>query len=435
MRYGQNISWLFVEKAMRIILGITLGAWVARYLGPEDFGAMNFANSFVSIIGVIAVLGLKDIVMREILQDETCEGSVLGTAFILKMLGSFLLFIIVYITIHLFNYEYELQIIILIFTSSFFFQSFNVIDYYFRSQVLSQYVVFANLLSLIVCSILRVFLIIHQWPLLYFVWVTIIDIALCAILQAIFFIQKRNFFKGWNFDFFIAKKLLWHSWPLILTGIIISIDARIDQVMLGKMLGTRATGHYAAAAKINESIFWLFDILAITLFPAIVNAKQENDRKYSSRVQLFFTFMTLFFMVSCIPVIIFSKNIISILYGSQYAISSDILSINAICGFFIAMKCAQTRWAVAENLQTYNMIIQVVGSICNILLNFFFIKKFGIMGAVYATLLAHAISLIVVTGTIKSMRPSLVIMTKGMLDIPSLRFLQWKKLIWPGNGH
>ena len=429
MKYGKNISWLFVEKAFRIVLGITLGVWVARYLGPKDFGILNFANSFVGILGAVAVLGLEDIVIREILQNKERTGTVLGTAFILKALASLLLFLLVYMIIHLLKYEYQTQVIILIFASSFFFQSLSIIDYYFRSQVLSQYIVVANLASLIVCSLLRVALILYQLPLIYFVWVALLDIALCTALQTIFFIRKNDFFKNWIFDFSMAKKLLCHGWPLILTGILISIDTRIDQVMLGKMASPQATGYYAAATRLNESIYWLFDVLAITLFPAIINAKQQDHAKYASRIQLLFTFMALFFIVSCIPIVFFSKNIISILYGKQYALAADILKVNALCGFFIAMKCTQTRWAVAENLQTYNMIIQISGVFCNILLNFFFIKKFGVMGAAYATLLAHALSLFLVTGLIKPMRPSLFIMTKGVIDILNLKFLQWRSLV------
>ena len=425
------MSWLFIEKVIRITLGITLGAWVARYLGPADFGVLNFANSFVSILSAIAILGLNDIIIREVLKNEKQMGSILGTAFILKVLGSFTLLASVYAIIHIFNYPYETQVIILIFASSFFFQSFSVIDCYFKSQVLSQYVVLANLLSLIICSTLRIILILYKQPLIYFAIVDFIDFFLRTLFQIIFFTWKKDFFKGWVFSFSTAKKLLLQSWPLILTGIIINIDTRIDQVMLGKIIGTQATGYYAAASKISESIFWFFDVLAVSLFPAIVNAKGKSNTKYMARTQLFFTFMTLFFIASCVPIIIFSKTIIHFLYGSQYSISSEILKINAICGFFVVMKCAQTRWAIVENLQAYNLLVQLIGSLCNVLLNFILIKKIGIMGAAYGTLLAHVISLTIITGSVKSMRPSLFLMANGIMNILNLKFLQWRSFIWP----
>ena len=429
IKYGKNISWLLVEKIVRIIFGITIGAWVARHLGPSDFGLFNFAHSFVGLFAALSTLGLEDLLMREVLQDKKQKGTILGTACVLKTLGSFLLFLCVYLTIPFINTKEETHIIVFIFAASFFFRSFNVIDYYFRSEVLSRYIVFSNLASLIICSLIRIFLIINGKSLIYFAAVVFIDLALCALFYGIFYTWKENFFKDWKFDFLIAKKLLYNTWPLFLIGILTGIDIRIDQIMLNQMIGPEATGYYAAATRINESLFWLFEVFTIALFPAIINAKKENTQKYTARLEHFYTFMIIIFLISFLPLIFFSKNIIAILYGNQYALSADILKVNAACGFFIAMKCAQARWSIAENLQRYNLIIQIVSSLCNILLNFILIKKFGVMGAAYGTLLAHTIGVIVVTGMIKPMRPSLAMMAKGIFNIVTFRFIYWKSLL------
>ena len=433
VRYGKNIFWFLIEKVVRIVLGITIGAWIARHLGPGDFGVLNFANSFVGILSVLSVLGLEDILIREILQDKSKKGIVLGTACVLKILGSCMLFLIVYLTIPFIDDLPRTRAIVLVLSASFFFRSFDVINYYFRGEVLSEYVVFSNIASLIVCSLVRVILIIYDWPLIYFAAVSLIEFALCSLFYGAFYIWKEGFFKDWLFSFSMAKKLLHSSWPLLLTGVIMGIDNRVDQVMLNKMIGVEATGYYAAAVRVNESIFWMLEIFTVTFFPAIVNAKKEHHQKYAFQVEMFYTFMIMAFLVLCLPLIVFSEDIISILYGNQYTISSDILKVNAMCGFFIAMKCTQARWSIVEKLQRYNLIIQISGSICNVLLNFFFIKKLGVMGAAYGTLIAHALGLLTVTWIIKPMKPSLVMMAKGIFNIFSFRFIQWRFLLEKDN--
>ena len=71
MRYFKNTSWLFAEKILRMFVGLFVGIWVARYLGPEQFGLFSYAQSFVGLFTAMATLGLDGIVVRELVKDES----------------------------------------------------------------------------------------------------------------------------------------------------------------------------------------------------------------------------------------------------------------------------------------------------------------------------------------------------------------------------
>jgi hypothetical protein len=88
MKYFKNTSWLFAEKILRMAVGLFVGIWVARYLGPDKFGLLSYAQSFVGLFSAIATLGLNGIVVREIVKYPEEEDGILGTAFILKMTGN-----------------------------------------------------------------------------------------------------------------------------------------------------------------------------------------------------------------------------------------------------------------------------------------------------------------------------------------------------------
>jgi len=71
MKYFKNTSWLFGEKIPRMVAGLFVGIWVARYLGPEKYGLLSYAQSFVGFFTAIATLGLDGIVVRELVKDES----------------------------------------------------------------------------------------------------------------------------------------------------------------------------------------------------------------------------------------------------------------------------------------------------------------------------------------------------------------------------
>lgn len=64
LKYFENTSWLFVERIIRMFIGIFVGIWVARYLGPKEFGLLSYAQSFVGLFTIFATLGLDSIVVR-----------------------------------------------------------------------------------------------------------------------------------------------------------------------------------------------------------------------------------------------------------------------------------------------------------------------------------------------------------------------------------
>ena len=49
-----NIGWLFIDRFLRMGVGLLVGVWVARYLGPAQFGMLNYALAFVALFGVVA---------------------------------------------------------------------------------------------------------------------------------------------------------------------------------------------------------------------------------------------------------------------------------------------------------------------------------------------------------------------------------------------
>ncbi|MEW4983213.1 MAG: flippase [Cycloclasticus sp.] len=393
MRYFHNTSWLMGERILRMGVGLFVGIWVARYLGPEKFGLLSYAQSFVFLFTAIATLGLDGIVVRELVKDESKRDVLLGTAFGLKLIGAIIILPVLFLAVQFTNNDDYTNLLVFIIASATIFQSFNVIDFYYQSKVLSKYVALANAVALALSSAIKIMLLLNEAPLLAFALMTIFDGLVLAIGLVYFYIKTSGFkLSSWSFNWAMAKGLLNDSWPLILSSFAISIYVKADQIMIMKMLGVESVGQYAAAVKISEAWYFIPVVVANSMFPAIVNAKEISEGFYVKRLQFFFDLMVLLSLLIVVPLVFLSEDMVRLLYGNDYAQATSILMVHACAILFVFMGVASGRWLLNENLQIYSSINTVIGMISNIVINYFLINKVGLIGAAIATVISYAIS-------------------------------------------
>lgn len=392
IKYFSNTSWLFGERILRMAVGLFVGIWVARYLGPEEFGLFSYASAFVGIFATVATLGLDEIVIRELVKDESKRDLLLGTAFVLKIIGAFVVLSLVALVTDLTSDDLFTNKLIFIIAASTLFQSFNVIDFYFQANVLSKYIVYANTTVMFIFSIIRVILILDEAPLIEFVWVALFNSILLSIAYIYIYLHRDLSLKSWKFETEVAVYLLKNSWPLIVSSIVISIYMRVDQVMIKEMLDNDAVGQYAAAVRLSEAWYFLPMVISSSLFPAIINAKEKSQELYTLRI---ITLLNILYCIA-IPLVIivymYAKEIILFLYGENYLFASPVLSIHIIAFIFVSLGVGMHKWIIIENLQKYEFYSLLFGSISNIILNYFLIGRYGIVGAAIATLLSQIIA-------------------------------------------
>jgi O-antigen/teichoic acid export membrane protein len=423
MKYFKNTSWLFGEKIFRMVVGVVVSVWVARYLGPQQFGLFSYAQSFVSLFAALATLGLDGIVVREIVKDESRRDILIGTAFWLKIIGAFLVLLILLIVINFTSNDNNTNILIYIIASATIFQSFNVIDFYFQSKVLSKYVVYANIFSLFISSLLKIFLILQEADLIAFAWVILFDSIVLALGYIYFYIKYISIFNfhKYTFNFHIALILLKDSWPLILSNVAISIYVKIDQIMIKEMVGNEAVGQYAAAVRFSEIWYFIPIVITSSLYPAIINAKKQNEKKYKTRLQNLYELMVWIAISIALPMTFLSDFFINLLYGNQYNQAGSVLMIHIWAGLFVFLGVASGKWLLSENLQIFSTINTILGAITNIILNYFFIKYYGIIGSAWATVISYALSGYIFLILHKKTRINFLELTKSLFLLTTIK--------------
>jgi O-antigen/teichoic acid export membrane protein len=370
-------------------VGLFVGVYVARYLGPERFGVLSYAMSVVVLFSALSSLGLNGILVRELVNFPKKRDEFLGTAFILKLAGSGLVLILLSITLYFMGDDRQSNLMIFIIAAGLIFQPFNVIRFYFEANVLAKFIAVSQITSLVVVSVAKLVFIWLGLPLIYFASAVLIESLVLAIgLSVVYFKQKLNIF-NWQFSFKAATGLLKDSWPLILSAIAISIYMRIDQVMIKHMLNDEAVGQYAAAVRLSEAWYFIPMIITASLFPAILNAKKVSQELYYKRLQKLYDLMVWVAIAIALPMTLLSGWIVNLLYGEQYNQAGSVLMIHIWAGVFVFMGVASGKWYLAENFNRLNLRKTVSGGIVNILLNTILIPKYGIIGAACATIFSQ----------------------------------------------
>ena len=400
-----------------MVTALLVGVWVARYLGPKQFGLFSYAIAFASLFGSIAKLGLDSIIVRDLVQEPALRNAYMGTAFWLKLVGAFVMISVVAFATLLTNNDSTTNLYVFIIASGIIFQSLEVVDFYFQSQVLSKFVSICKIIQLLISSLIKLYLIFVGADLFWFVIVSLIDqITLAISLYIAYRYQKIGSFIQ-HFDFLLAKKMLKDSWPLILSGLAVTLYMRIDQVMIKEMLGDKEVGLFSAAVRLSEVWYFVPVIITNSIFPAIASAKKVSNSLYMQRLLRISTLMTWLAVAIALPVSFFASSIINLIYGFSYQDAGLVLAIHIWSAVFVFLGIASGVYFSVENYTKKSLHRTLLGALINLLFNMTLIPIYGIVGAAVSTLIAQFSTNLLYDFFDPSIRPLLKIKLKALFPL------------------
>ena len=388
----QNIAWLFFDRILRMGVGLFVGVWVARYLGVQQFGIFNYATAFVALFNPLTTLGLDALVIRSIVREPELKDEILGTTFWLKLGGAIVCLLLTVGSIFVLRQDDQLTVgLVAILATAGILQAFDGIDFWFQSQVQSKYTVVARNTAFIIIALVKVVLIKMHAPLVAFAWATLGEVAL-GTAGLIIAYRFKGYSIFWRWSLSLAKTLLTESWPLILSGLTIMIYMRIDQIMLGQMVGDEAVGLYSAATRISEVWYFIPTAISSSVAPSIYAAKQVSEDLYYQRIKKLIRLLVMISLVVAVPMSFLSTKIITLLFGNGYAPAGSILGIHIWAAVFVFMGVASNSWFIAEGLTQLAFRITLMGAVVNVILNWLLIPAYVGVGAAVATVISQGIA-------------------------------------------
>jgi O-antigen/teichoic acid export membrane protein len=417
-----NSAWLFLDQMLRMAGGLIVGVWMARYLGPARFGLLSYAQAIVAVVGACASLGLNAVLVRDLVHAPESADDFLGTAFMIKGVAAAVGWLMCGGVAWLLSAtDLQMHGLVLILALGLIFQIFDVLDVRFQARGEAYVGAWGRMAGFVLASAARIALILLRAPVWMFAAAGVGEILLYAAGWLLIGRRRGLRVKGWHFQGHYARVLLVQSWPLALSGLAIYVQAYIDQVMLGRLLGTTELGQYAAALRIVTAFAFLPMVLQTVAAPEIARAKRDDENLYRQRMYNIYRLMLAMFLAVVLPLVFFGHAFAAMLFGQAYLDAAGLLPWLAFRLFFTNFGVARSLFIVNEGLFRFSLLTSLVGVAMNIVLNLFFIPAWGARGAIAASLVSFAMTIFALDCLNSRMRINLRLMIRSVL-LPWRRF-------------
>lgn len=428
----KNAGWIIAGKIVQMILSLFVGLLSARYLGPSNYGLINYASAYTAFFTSLCTLGLNSILVKEIVDNPDEQGEIIGSTLLLRFVASLMSVISIIALVSIIDKDEPITIAVVALSSiGLVFHIFEAISFWFQSKLLSKNSAIASVIAYVITSAYKITLLILRKSVEWFAFSLSIDYLCVGILLFVFY--KKHKGPKLRFSWKTSKRLLKSSYHFILPGIMVAIYGYTDKFMLKQMLDEASVGYYATATAICA--MWTFVLSAIidSVYPSIMQANKERKEAeesageanlplYSEKnllfekrnKQLYAIVIYISFGVS-IFFCVFARLIISILYGEAYLPAVGPFRVVTWYTAFSYLGVARNAWIVCENKQKYLKYIYISAALSNIVMNLIFIPWLGATGAAIASLVTQIITTLVIPFFIKPLRKNSILMVESLL--------------------
>ena len=405
----KNAGWIIGGRIYHMLLAFIVGLLTARYLGPGNYGLINYAATYTSFFASFCTLGINSVIIKNFVDHPDEEGETIGSAIILRTISSVLSVIMIMgITLFADRGESTTHIVVFLCAIGVLFQVMDTLNYWFQSRLESKYAAYSTIISYTVVSAYKVWLLATGKSVEWFAVSTSVDYLVVAIvLLAVY--KKKNGPK-FAFSWRKAKELLGSSYHFILAGLMVSIYGSTDKFMLKQMLNESEVGYYSTALSLCNT--WVFVLSAIidSLYPTILQCFGKDNTLFEKRNKQLYAIVFYVSVVASSFISILASPIVRILYGTSYAPAASPLRIITWYTAFSYLGIARNAWVVSYQKQNYLKYLYVGSALTNVILNALLIPVMGASGAALASLVTQMSTILVFPAIIKDLRPNVKLM-------------------------
>lgn len=409
----RNAGWLILGKVIQMLISLLVGLLTARYLGPSNYGLINYASAYAAFFLPLCTLGINSILVKELLDYPDDQGVILGSTLVLRMVSSVISIGLITLIVLFFESNESYTILIVVICSlNLLFNIFEIFNYWFQSKLKSRVTAIVSLIAYSIVAAYKIILLITGKSVAWFAFTTSLDSILVGILLLICY--KKSEGQKLSFSFDVSKRLINRGVHFILPSMMVSIYAYADKIMLKQMLSESEVGYYSTAVSICG--MWTFVLSAIidSAYPPIMESyktdlslfEKKNRQLYAIVFYISITVSLLFF--------IFGDTIVWALYGEDYMPAVAPLRMVTWYTAFSYLGVARNAWIVCNDKQKYLKHIYVISALTNVCLNYIFIPKWGATGAAFASLFTQIMTTMIVPLFIKSIRRNSVLIMEGI---------------------
>ena len=391
----KNMSWLLISQIIASACGFIWTILMARYLGVNNYGIFGFATSLTGILAITIDFGISNHIVRHIATDYDSAPKYLGNALPLKSIFSVGTIILTLIILILMKADKLVITVTLLFTIEMIFKSIiGTLNGSFQAFEEGKYQGIGNT---ILHLLLLIFILLTIFTDLGLIGIAISYIIanLIALIYEYYALKKHIIKPKFELDADFCKKITLLAIPFAVSSLLYNIYYSIDIVMLTNMVGNYPTGIYNATYKLISVLTLFYSVYTAVIFPVMSKFYKNDESMLLMSFEKSIKYLLMIIIPLATSTMIYSTDIIQLIYGQQYNPASSVLSILiwTLCLLFIS-GAANTLLNASHKEVTVTKIY-AIAAIFNIILNFFMIPHFSYDGAAITTVLSDVLIVII----------------------------------------
>ena len=401
----KNASWIIVCRIVQSLISLVIGMISARYLGPSNYGLINYASSIVAFVVPIAQLGFRNVLVEEIVSHPEREGKTLGTSLVMSSSASLFCIVGCIAFVSIVNAgETDTLIVCSLYSISLLFQMTEMIQYWYQAKLLSKYTSITSLIAYTLVSAYKIFLLITQKNIYWFAVTAAFDSLIISVVLII--IYKKIGTQKLSFSLSIGKQLFSRSRYYIVSSMMVTVFSQTDKIMIKTMIDDSANGYYSAAITCAAMTGFVFTALIDSLRPVIFKSKKESEERFEKNVARLYSLIIYLGLAQSVVLTVLAKPVVTVLYGSEYLPAVQLLQIITWYSAFSYMGSVRNIWMLAEEKQKYLWIINLSGAILNVVGNIVLIPVLGASGAAIASVATQFFTNFILCLILKPIKPT-----------------------------
>jgi O-antigen/teichoic acid export membrane protein len=402
-KYVANAGWILAGRSFQVVLSMIVSVLIARYLGPSNYGVINYVASYVAFFTSLTTLGLSSVIVKYFVSKKDEQGKYVGTAIGMRLISSVVSMVFLQALMAVLEPgDRTIQIITILQSIVLIFASFDIITYWYQSRLESKYVAIITSVTRLIAILYKVAILILNKSVEWFAFSSTIDYLLVGI--ALYVAYHRSSGQKLSFSLSAAKELLSECYPYIISGVMSAVYAQISKILTGNMIDTTAVGLLTVATGFCDMISFIPVAITDSLRPLVMESKLQNERRYVYHLKILMAVILWGSILLAVGITLFAPLVVVLLYGPAYADSAAVLRVYIWSCVFAFIGPVKNIWLICEKKARYEQVFTLTGAVVSVALNLLLIPRIGIVGSAAATILAQMASNFLIPACFKNTR-------------------------------
>lgn len=383
-----NSMWMMLERFVGIFGVIFVMSYVAKYIGPDNFGKLAFATTLFTFVQTLTWFGNQEILFKRVSKNKKSGIKYLVNTQLIR--GIIFTIISLPIIFFLFLYSDWLTIIFGLSTAlATFFLTQDIYTIYNNATLNSYINAIVNIFGLIIALVVRYIIVTLELEYAYLA----IPIVLVTLIPYI--LKKYIFNKRDRSEFVEKNKYIKYYFiagsALVISSFSVIFYTQITSLMLVYLTSTFELGVYSTAVVVGSA--WAF-INSSIITSVMSNIYKERDYYESYRKIASLNMIIIIISVSVIVfLVLFGEYIIQTLYGEEFTSASKLLIILAMATTCSGLGTVSARFIIKQGDYKYISSKMLCVAFSALPISYVMIKYWGIQGAAYSVLCIEFLSL------------------------------------------